>query len=177
MSFEKKWAWYLLGWAGIIIVLFYWGIIPTFQQVDSLAQERDRLYQEALTLRKKVQQLEALEKQLNRLQKTAQVLEERIPSETEIPNLLLTIEDASFFSQAEILLLTPQGIQKMSDYAEMPLQASLRSSFQSFLFFLNYLRQSPRLIQVKGFSFRREQELFTVNINFSIYLLALEGSP
>ncbi len=107
MNFEKNWALYLLAWAGILMAIFFWKLTPAFQEVDFLSQEKDRLYQEVLTLRKKVQRLEALKAQLATLQKTAQALEERIPNDTEIPNLLLTIEDASFLSQVEILSLVP----------------------------------------------------------------------
>ncbi|MGC8778927.1 MAG: type 4a pilus biogenesis protein PilO, partial [Candidatus Caldatribacteriaceae bacterium] len=171
MSFEKNWSLYLLIWVGVLILLLFFGITPVFQRVDMLSQERDRLKQEILVLQKKVKQLEELETRLESLKTLARTLEERIPNEKEIPNLLLTIEDASFLSRAEILSLTPQGMQSGSDYMELPLQTSLRTSFPEFLLFLNYLRQSPRLVQVKGFNFRREKEGFLVGANLATYLL------
>jgi Tfp pilus assembly protein PilO len=175
MSFEKNWSIYLLIWVGALIFLLFFGIMPVFQRVDMLSQERDRLKQEILVLQKRVQQLEELEVKLESLKNLAQTLEERIPSEKEIPNLLLTIEDASFLSRTEILSLAPQGMQSGSDYMELPLQTSLRTQFSQFLLFLNYLRQSPRLIQVKGFNFRREKEGFLVNVNLATYLLSLSS--
>lgn len=174
MNFEKSWSLYLLVWVGVLVLFLLFGITPVLQKVEMLSQEKERLQQEILTLQRKVRQLENLETRLESLKVTAQTLEERIPSEKEIPNLLLTIEDASFLSKVELLSLVPQGMQPGSDYMELPLQASLRTSFFDFLLFLNYLRQSPRLVQVKSFNFRKEQETFLVGAQLATYLL---GSP
>ncbi|MEN3185592.1 MAG: type 4a pilus biogenesis protein PilO [Atribacterota bacterium] len=185
MNFEKNWSLYLLSWVGALILFLFFVITPVLHKVDMLLQERDRLQQEIMVLQKRVQQLEVLETRLESLKDMAQILEERIPNEKEIPNLLLTIEDASFLSNVELLSLVPQGMQSGSDYMEFPLQVSLRTSFLDFLLFLNCLRQSPRLVQVKSFNFRREQEGFLVNAQLVTYLLSLplpeiqtkEGTP
>lgn len=171
MNFEKNWALYLLIWIGILMVFLFLGIAPVSQKMDMLSQEKEILQREVMALQKRVKQLETLEAQLERLKGIAKTLEGRIPNEEEIPNLLLTIEDASFLAKTEILSLVPQEIQSRKDYSELPLQISLRASFPNFLLLLNYLRQSPRLIQVKGFNFRKDQEGFRVEANFATYLL------
>ncbi|MGQ9474300.1 MAG: type 4a pilus biogenesis protein PilO, partial [Candidatus Caldatribacteriaceae bacterium] len=96
MNFEKNWALYLLIWIGILMVFLFSGIAPVSRKIDVLSQEREILQREVMVLQKRVKQLENLEAQLERLKDIAKTLEGRIPHEKEIPNLLLTIEDASF---------------------------------------------------------------------------------
>lgn len=172
MNFEKNWTLYLLLWVGLLMGFLFLGIAPVFQKMDMLSQEKKTLQQEVVVLQRKIKELEALEAQLESLRGVVKTLEGRIPNEKEIPNLLLTIEDASFLAKTEILSLVPQEIQSRKNYSELPLQVSLRASFPDFLFLLNYLRQSPRLIQVKGFNFRKDKDGFLVEANLATYLLS-----
>ncbi|MGQ9622604.1 MAG: type 4a pilus biogenesis protein PilO [Candidatus Caldatribacteriaceae bacterium] len=174
MKSEKHWSIYLLVWVGCLFAFFFFVLSPTLQKIDSLGKDKDRLGQEIAVLQKKVADLKKLEERLKELKDLSQALSRRLPKEKDVPDLLVTIEDAAFLSRLELLSLKPEALRSQEGYAEVPFAGSVRTSFRGFLSFLNYLRQSPRLIQVQGFSFREEQKLFRVDFSLSTYLLGSE---
>lgn len=174
MKSEKHWSMYLFLWAGCLFTLFFFVLSPTLQKIESLEKEKERLGQEITVLQRKVADLKKLEERLKELEDLSQTLSRRLPEEKDVPDLLITIEDAAFLSRLELLSLKPEGLKPQEGYAEIPFAGSVRTSFRSFLSFLNYLRQSPRLIQVQGFSLREEQKLFRVDFSLSTYLLGSE---
>lgn len=94
----------------------------------------------------------------------ASLLEERLPEEKEVSNLLLVIEDSALRSGVEVQSLKPQSLEvqensdkPQSDYLEVSFESDLASDYYGFLLFLNYLRQSPRLIQVKNFNLEEDE--------------------
>ncbi|MDI3543521.1 MAG: type pilus assembly protein PilO [Candidatus Atribacteria bacterium] len=167
MSLEKNWPIFLLVWAGLLIGFFYLVLIPGGEKLESLREEKGNLQTQVLTLERKVRNLEVLEKRLTELRATASLLEERLPEEKEISNLLLVIEDSALRSGVEIQSLQPQASatqkeEKNSDksqpaYLEAPFESKLMSDYHGFLLFLNYLRKSPRLIQVKDFDLEEDK--------------------
>lgn len=174
MKSEKHWSIYLLVWVGCLFAFFFFVLSPALQRIDSLGKEKDRLGQEITVLQRKVADLKKLEERLKELEDLSQTLSRRLPEEKDVPDLLVTIEDAAFLSRLELLSLRPETLKPQEGYAEVPFAGSVRTSFRGFLSFLNYLRQSPRLIQVRGFSFREEQKLFRVDFSLSTYLLGSE---
>ena len=59
-----------------------------------------------ITLERKVRNLEELEKRLTELRVAASLLEERLPEEKEVSNLLLVIEDSALRSGVEVQSLS-----------------------------------------------------------------------
>ncbi|WP_017873111.1 type 4a pilus biogenesis protein PilO [Candidatus Caldatribacterium saccharofermentans] len=176
MRDREHWAVYLAVWTGCLFLVLYFVLSPLLQRVTALEGEKKRLIQEITVLQRKVVELRRLEERLQELESLARTLSRRLPEEKEIPDLLITIEDAAFLSHLELLSLKPEPPKPQEGYTELPFSGSVRTSFQGFLFFLNYLRQSPRLIQVQGFSFGKDEEAFKADILFSTYLLG-GGKP
>lgn len=177
MKSGRHWTFYLFLWAGCLFVLFYFALLPMCDRLRSLEGEKTRLRQEIAALQRKVMELRELERKLRDLEDLARTLSRRLPEEKDIPDLLVTVEDAAFLSGLELLSLKPEPLRPQEGYTEIPFSGSVRTSFQSFLFFLNYLRQSPRLIQVQGFSFRSREGAFQVDFSLSTYLLGGEKRP
>jgi len=176
MRDREHWAVYLVVWVGCLFAVLYFVLFPLLQRMATLEGEKMRLLQEITVLQRKAAELRRLEERLQELEALNRTLSRRLPEEKEIPDLLITIEDAAFLSHLELLSLKPEPPKPQEGYTELPFSGSVRTSFQSFLFFLNYLRQSPRLIQVEGFSFGKDQEAFRVDFLLSTYLLG-GGKP
>lgn len=176
MNLEKYWPLIFIVWCGIIILFFYLVMTSQYQIIDSLGDQKKTLQNQITILRKKVGNLEQLQFQLESLKSTAVILENRLPEEKEIPNLLITIEDAAFLSETEIQSLVPLALASNEGYIEAPFSAALKSSYYSILYFMNYLRRPPRLIQVKNFDFKKDKAegTFLVQMNLSTYLVAKE---
>lgn len=177
----KNWPIFLLVWAGVLVGFFYLILIPGGDKLESLREEKSNLETQVLTLERKVRNLEVLEERLTELRATASLLEERLPEEKEISNLLLVIEDSALRSGVEVQSLQPQasGTQKeessdkpQSDYLEASFESKLISDYHGFLLFLNYLRQSPRLIQVKDFDLEEDENgnlLITMGLSTYVF--------
>ncbi|MCS7241451.1 type 4a pilus biogenesis protein PilO [Candidatus Caldatribacterium sp.] len=177
MRDSKHWVIYLFLWVACLLAFLYALLFPVVDRLQNLEREKTRIHQEVITLRRKVAELRALEKKLQGLEDFARTLSRRLPEEKDIPDLLVTVEDAAFLSGLELLALTPESPQSQEGYTEIPFSGSVRASFHDFLRFLNYLRQSPRLIQVRGFSFQNKDGVFQVDFSLSTYLLGGEKKP
>jgi len=166
MSLEKNWPIFLLVWAGVLIGFFYLVLIPGGEKLESLREEKRNLETQVITLERKVRNLERLEEKLTELRAAASLLGERLPEEKEVSNLLLVIEDSALRSGVEVQSLKPQPLETQKekdsnesqpDYLEAPFESRFMSDYHGFLLFLNYLRQSPRLIQVKNFNLEENE--------------------
>jgi len=164
-EFGKELANFSSGLGRIIDRFFYLILIPGGEKLESLREEEKNLEIQVATLERKVRNLEGLEKRLTELRSAASLLEERLPEEKEISNLLLVIEDSALRSGVEIQSLKPQPLETQKDsdkpqpdYLEALFESNLMSDYHGFLLFLNYLRQSPRLIQVKNFNLEEDQD-------------------
>lgn len=177
MRVSWHWGLVLFLWVGCLFAFLYFALFPMQGEVQRLEEEKARLSREVAALQRKVAGLRELEKKRQELEDLARTLSRRLPEEKDIPDLLITIEDAAFLSGAELLSLKPEPLQSREGYTEIPFSGSVRTSFQSFLFFLNYLRQSPRLIQVQGFTFQREGDAFQVGFSLSTYLVGGGKNP
>jgi len=180
VSREGNWPIFLLIWAGLLIGFFYLILNPGVEKLESLREEKQNLEAQVITLERKVRNLEQLEKRLTELRLAASLLEERLPEEKEISNLLLVIEDSALRSGVEVRSLVPQPLAKKEDshqsdsgYQEVPFKGSLLSDYYGFLFFLNYLRQSPRLIQVKNFDLEEDKNgNLSIAVGLSTYVFS-----
>ena len=176
MSFEKYWPLIFIIWCGAIVLFFYFIMASQYQFIDSLTEQKNILQTQIIVLRRKVSNLEQLQYQLENLKTVALTLESRLPEEKEIPNLLITIEDAAFLSETEIQSLAPQALVSAEGYTEVPFNTALKCPYYNVLYFINYLRRPPRLIQVKNFDFKKDKTegTFLVQMNLSTYLLTQE---
>lgn len=176
IQIERNWPFVLLAWAGGIVLSFFLVIQPTVETLDDRQETRATLEQEVATLRRRLENLEPLQRQLLSLRATAEVLETRLPEDQDIPDLLITIEQAALSSEVEIRSFTPQSVSVAPDYVEVPFGASLRARYFDLLRFLNFLRRSQRLIQVRNFNFKKETgDLFLIDMNLSTYTVEKEG--
>ncbi len=182
MSLEKSWPIFLLVWAGVLIGFFYLVLIPGGEKLESLREEKESLEIQVATLERKVRNLERLEEKLTELRAAASLLGERLPEEKEVSNLLLVIEDSALRSGVEVQSLKPQPLETQKekdsnvsqpDYLEAPFESKLMSDYHGFLLFLNYLRQSPRLIQVKNFNLEEDENgNLLIAMRFSTYVFS-----
>ncbi len=178
MKPQKRWPIILLIWAGGLFLFLFFVLEPLGDELNLLNAQREELEREIIVLRRRVQEIDELELRLSALHDTARLLEGRLPDEREIPDLLITIEDAAFLSGVGIQSFVPRPIEEHETYSEVPFSASLRTTYHSMLLFLNNLRRADRLIQSKRFTFQPEQEGgFRVDLDLSTYILTGGGTP
>ncbi len=111
MSLEKNWPIFLLVWAGVLIGFFYLVLIPGGERLERLKEEKRNMEAQVIVLERKVRNSEGLEKKLTELHVAASLLEERLPEEKEVSNLLLVIEDSALRSGVEVQSLKPQSLE------------------------------------------------------------------
>ncbi|MDK2897328.1 MAG: type pilus assembly protein PilO [Candidatus Atribacteria bacterium] len=180
MNWEKNWPILLLIWAGILIGFFCLVLIPGGERLENLREEKKSLEAQELVLDRKARNSEELEKRLTELRAAASLLEARLPEEKEIANLLLMVENSALRSGIEVQSLRPQprATQKDSDksqpdYLEASFEGKFMSDYYGFISFLNFLRQSPRLIQVKNFNLEEDKNgNLAIAVGLSTYVFS-----
>ncbi|HSV31418.1 MAG TPA: type 4a pilus biogenesis protein PilO [Atribacteraceae bacterium] len=176
MNIKQSWPFILLGWAGGIVLAFFFILEPLVVELDTLQDRQAALEGEVTTLRRRVVNLEPLERRLLALQETALILEARLPEEKEIPDLLITIEEAAILSNVEIRSFVPQTTTATENYVEVPFGANLHTRYHDFLLYLNHLRGSDRLIQVRDFALRKDlADTFLVEVNLVTFTVEKNG--
>ncbi len=176
MRLEKSWPFLLLIWGGALLVFLYFLLHPLLFELDRISKERENLTQQVMRLQRRVASLRATEKRLEELRSTVEAIEERLPQEKEMPQLLLAVEDAAFLSDSEVESLTPQALKNEKDYTEVPLKIKLHSSYRGTLLFLNALRRIPRLIQLEEINFTpASRGGFDVELTLKTYILGASG--
>ena len=179
MSREGTWPIFLLIWAGLLIGFFYLILNPGVEKLESLREEKQNLEAQVITLERKVRNLEQLEKRLTELRLAASLLEERLPEEKEISNLLLVIEDSALRSGVEVRSLVPQPLARKEDshnqtlLSEVPFKVLL--VIITGFSFSNYLRQS---LFNSGKNFDLEEDKngnLSIAVGLSTYVFSREG--
>jgi type IV pilus assembly protein PilO len=124
----------ILGLLGIVflIVGYYFLILsPLLNRLDERAQERSDKESQLANLQQEVAQLEAVRREAPEIQRQLLELSKRIPTQPEIPTLVVQIEeiaDASGVTQLRIDPGTPGPPPGGGDFSVVPITMSFNGT-------------------------------------------------
>ena len=146
--------------AVFLLLFFYIGLYsPKEQRVTALEQEAQQLEQKLSALKSQRQQLsETLPKKTKSALDIPQEILASFPEEDDIPSLLSTWTKEGKKMGIEFLLFKPVEEKDMGNLIEMPIEITLRGTFNQTLGFFTYLAKFKRKILISNIEMTRPEK-------------------
>ena len=147
----------------LLIVGYYFLLLrPLLNELDERAQERDDKQAQLANLQQEVAQLEAVRREAPEIERQLLELRKRVPTQPEIPTLVLQIEEianASGVTQLSIEPGTPGPPPGGGDFTVIPITMTFQGTYEQMQDFLLRTRNLARLATVRSVTFCRGQPL------------------
>jgi type IV pilus assembly protein PilO len=146
----------------LVVVAYYFLILsPLLNKLDERAQERDDKEAQLANLQQEVAQLEAIRRKAPEIQRQLLELSKLVPTQPEIPTLVVQIEeiaDASGVTQLRIEPGTPGPPPGGGDFLVVPITMTFNGTYEEMQDFLLRTRNLARLVTVKNVTFCRPSD-------------------
>jgi type IV pilus assembly protein PilO len=143
----------------LVVVGYYFLLLgPLLGTLDARTQERSAKEAQLASLRQEVAQLEAVRRNAPETERQLLELAKRVPTQPEIPTLVLQIEDvadASGVTQLSIEPGTPGPPPGGGDFSVVPITMSFEGTYEQLQDFLLRTRNLARLVTVKTVTYCR----------------------
>ncbi|MDP8946512.1 MAG: type 4a pilus biogenesis protein PilO [Actinomycetota bacterium] len=146
----------------LLVVGYYFLILsPLLNNLDERAQERDDKETQLANLQQEVAQLEAIRREAPEIQRQLLELSKRIPTQPEIPTLVVQIEeiaDASGVTELRIEPGTPGPPPGGGDFSVVPVTMFFDGTYEEMQDFLLRTRNLARLVTVRSVTYCLPEE-------------------
>ncbi len=135
----------------IILLLGYQLVIV--DQLDALAvveSKEKQLRSDLETKQKRASQLPQYQAQLEEMQRSFSILLRQLPSDTEIPGLILDISEKGLSNGLALELFEPQGEVQMEFYAEKPIKIIAKGSYRELATFVSDISGLSRIVTINN---------------------------
>jgi type IV pilus assembly protein PilO len=143
----------------LVVVGYYFLLLrPLLGTLDARAQERSAKESELASLQQEVAQLEAAKRNAPETERQLLELAKRVPTQPEIPTLVVQIEDvadASGVSQLSIEPGTPGPPPGGGNFSVVPVTMSFEGTYEQLQDFLLRTRNLARLVTVNSVTYCR----------------------
>lgn len=151
---------------GVIVAIFALVIFMGYKlviidQIDSLASVTAKEEGFKKTFEKKQEkasQLPAYKKQLEEMRFSFGTLVRQLPSETEIPGLILDISEKGIYHGLEIDLFKPGKEAKQEFYAVKPITVSVKGNYNQLAAFVSDISGLSRIVTIHNISLKPSDE-------------------
>ena len=151
----------ILGILGIVIVVigFYFLLLsPLLQSLDEQAQARDDKQAQLEQLQQEVNELEEVRRNSPEIQRQLLELSKRVPTQPQIPTLVVQVEEIADTSGVTQLTVEPGDAGAPAgggDYQVVPVTMQFNGTYDQMQDFLLRTRNLSRLVTVTGVSYCR----------------------
>ncbi|MCG5501887.1 type 4a pilus biogenesis protein PilO [Ectothiorhodospira lacustris] len=164
--------------AAALLGVGYW--FDTKGQIENLRQTEAReiqLRQQFETKQRRAANLDAYKAQLEEMRRSFGTMLRQLPSQTEIPNLLVDISQTGLSSGLEIDLFRPENEIRRGFYAEKPIRLRMKGNYDQVATFTSGVASLPRIVTLHDINLRPEQgtNQLTIEATAKTYRY-LEGS-
>jgi type IV pilus assembly protein PilO len=146
----------------LLAVVFYFLLLsPLLNRLDERVQERSDKEAQLANLQQEVAQLEAIRRNAPETERQLLELSKRVPTQPEIPTLVIQIEEiarASGVTQLSIQPGTPEPPPGGGDFFVVPITMSFEGTYEQLQDFLLRTRNLARLITVNGVTYQEAVE-------------------
>ena len=151
----------LLGFVVILLLVvgYYFLLLrPLLNNLDERAQERSDKQAQLASLQQQVAELEAIRRNAPETERQLLELSKRIPTQPEIPSLVVQIEEIANASGVEQLSIEPAGVESPQgggDFSVVPVTMRFQGTYEQMQDFLLRTRNLARLITVRNVTYCR----------------------
>jgi len=163
-----------ISYAAIALVLaglfFFAYYKPRMTQLSELKKQRTKVEDEVRKLRVKKQQMDRIEQELASLTLTLKDLEEIIPKQKEISDIMTRFQQLAYDTNLNITKFTQRPESFKDFYSEWPLLLDVTGSYHHLGDFFDQLSRFPRLFTIERFSIKalaRQTDLTTLSSSFT----------
>ena len=141
----------------LVVVGYYFLFLgPLLNRLGEGEEERSAKEAQLGNLRQQVAQLEAIQRNAPETERQLLELSKRVPTQPEIPTLVVQIEDvadAAGVTQLAIRPGTPGPPPGGGDYSVVPVTMSFEGTYEQLQTFLTQTRNLARLVTVNGLTY------------------------
>ncbi len=143
----------------LLIVGYYFLILsPLLNTLEERAQERSDKQAQLASLQQQVAELEAARRNAPETERQLLELSKRIPTQPEIPSLVVQIEEIADASGVTQLSIEPAGVEPPpggGDFSVVPVTMRFQGTYEQMQDFLLRTRNLARLITVRSVTYCR----------------------
>lgn len=139
--------------SGAVLFAGYW--FDTQEQMELLKRtqaEETKLKQEFETKQATAANLEAYKQQMQEMERTFGALLLKLPSKTEVADLLVDVSRVGLDSGLEFELFKPGAEKPQEFYAEFPINLRIKGNFHQLGTFASGVAALPRIVTIHDFS-------------------------
>ncbi len=127
-------------------------IVDQFDELEEVENKEISLKKTFEKKQEKASQLPAYEKQLEEMRFSFGTLVRQLPSETEIPGLILDISEKGIFHGLDIDLFQPGAETRKEFYAEKPITLKARGNYAQLAAFVSDISGLSRIVTIDNIS-------------------------
>ncbi|SEA81347.1 type IV pilus assembly protein PilO [Thiothrix caldifontis] len=142
----------------IILLLGYQLIIV--DELDALTNvetKEQQLRADLETKQKRASQLPQYKAQMEEMQRSFSILLRQLPSDTEIPGLILDISEKGLSNGLELERFEPQNEVQMEFYAEKPIKIIAKGSYRELATFVSDISGLSRIVTINNIDLKPEE--------------------
>ena len=141
----------------LIVVGYYFLFLgPLLDRLGERSEERYAKEAQLANLRQEVSELEAIQRNAPETERQLLELSKRVPTQPEIPTLVVQIEDVADTAGVTQLAIqpgTPRPPPRGGDYSVVPVTMSFEGTYEQLVDFLRRTGQLARLVTVNGVTY------------------------
>jgi type IV pilus assembly protein PilO len=160
--------------------MYYFLLSPLQQRVAELEVQNEQVQREVAQHRAMVADLERYRREATELEKRLAMLQEKLPTEKEMPPLYRTMSDAAFESGLAVSLFQPREPKVRDFYNEIPISIVAEGGYHELGEFLEKVGRLPRVVTVgdmKLSGLPKQKNPMKAEVTFATYTYRPVGSP
>ncbi|WGZ93572.1 MAG: type 4a pilus biogenesis protein PilO [Candidatus Thiothrix putei] len=143
----------------IILLLGYQLIIvDEIEALTNVETKEQQLRADLETKQKRASQLPQYKAQMEEMQRSFSILLRQLPSDTEIPGLILDISEKGLSNGLELERFEPQNEVQMEFYAEKPIKIIAKGSYRELATFVSDISGLSRIVTINNIDLKPEEK-------------------
>lgn len=172
-----------------LIVLAVFAIFAVFVYFKYLMAPLDMKYKNSLQklsqtesrleeMKRRALELPKLQAEMKMLELEVAELEQRLPKNREIPELLRMVTKTAQRYHLRITNFAPSPMAQQSNYNEIPFQITMQGTYHSLAHFLSDLGQESRILHAHNINYSagiNKENDTTINVSFTLIAYTFKG--
>ncbi|MBO0613444.1 MAG: hypothetical protein RL122_2907 [Pseudomonadota bacterium] len=156
-----SWSIKSMAIAAIMIIILLLGyqliIVDQLATLETVEAKEQTLRTDVETKQKRASQLPQYKTQLEEMERSFSMLLRQLPSDTEIPGLILDISEKGLSNGLELVLFEPQNEAQMEFYAEKPIKITAKGSYRELATFVSDISGLSRIVTINNIDLKPQE--------------------